>query len=924
MLANLSVVSLTFTDFFTGESVASPEAGRVVNVTGRFTASGFTAGLDFVMRRTTPGGDHDVPLGSDGAWNAGVTRDVALGRYVIPESASAITFTLDPDGDHAETSESDNAVTINLNAGNAAPSGLSAPVLNSLPGATYSLYLSFIGSASSDNFYDATSQVTPVFDRDSNPSSFSASELEWVNRIWRNVAEDFAPFNINVTTVPPAAGAKHLRANIGGNYLDWYIDEAGGVSGIDTFRLTGNPNIFIFTDGFFSAAHVADAVSHEAGHAFGLNHHSDWSGGVKVNEYAQGAGDWSPLMGGGYRTHTTWWNGPGNTSPTALQDDLTRLASPNNKFGYRADDVPGAPLTARDLGVVSAAPATFSGIIGRNDDVDLFRVTFGGGGGGGGGQFRAVVEGIGDGANFDAVLELRDAANQVIQTGNPSNSRNASITATLAPGVYYLAVRSNGEYGRIGQYTLSASLTGPHADVRDAQGTLVAAQAPIALPQTPTGGPAVYADFVLRNTGDQTLTLGAPVLSAGLLMSGSIPGALAAGAQATFSIALDPTSAGAIEGALSFTTNDPAQPTVVLNFTGVVGTPAAVVVNPDEDEIGGGLGSVFVLPVAEYQSALIPVTFTIRNDGDAPLVLSGPQVPLGFVIVGTPPSEAGPGQSILVSIARDTAVVGAFTGNITFTTNDPETHTIVLGVQGEVAPPKPDLNATITTVFPAATVGGKSGSAKVRVLNEGTERWTGLATITLYVIPGDEPGVGDTPVATLTKRLTIRVNKTSTQTVRFIYPVLPADATLNIVAVIAPAEGQVETDSGNNTAASATSVLVAKPFTRLTGAFKPIAKPVSLAKTFSRTISIANSGNVKFSGQVTAQVYLSTDGFFDEADALFGVVTKTMLISAGKAGSLTVKFALPWPITVSPGAYTLFIVIPADATTGAGAAVTFA
>lgn len=920
MLANLSVVSLTFTDFYTGQAVASPEAGRVVNVSGRFSASGFAAGLDFVMRRTTPGGDHDVPLGSDSAWNAGVTRDVALGRYVIPASASAITFTLDAENDHTETSEADNAITVNLNAGNVAPSGLSAPVRNSLPGATYSLYLSFIGSVSSDNFYgDATSQVTPVFDRDNTPSGFSAGELEWIDRIWRNVAEDFAPFNINVTTVVPAAGAKHLRANIGGNYLDWYIEEAGGVSGIDTFRLAGNPNIFIFTDGFFSAAHVADAVSHEAGHSFGLNHHSDWNGTTKVNEYAQGSGNWSPIMGGGYRAHTTWWNGPGNSSPTQLQDDLSRLASANNKFGYRADDVAGAPLTARDLGVLSAAPATFSGIIGRNDDVDLFKITYAGGG-----QFRALVEGIGEGANLDAALELRDAANQVIQTANPGNSRDASITASLAPGVYYLAVRSNGEYGRLGQYTLSASLSGPHAEIRDAQGALVSGT--VALPQVPTGGPAVYADFVIRNSGDQTLTLGAPLLSAGLLMSGTLPGTLAAGAEVTVSIALDPLSAGGIEGSLSFTTNDPALPTAVIDFVGVVGTPALVVVNPEDQEIGDGQGNVFVLPAAEYQSTLVPVSFTIRNDGDAPLVLSSPQVPLGFVIVGLPPSEAAPGQSIIINVARDTSVIGNFTGSVTFATNDPEAPTVVLGVQGEVAPPKPDLTATITTVFPAATIGGKSGSAKVRVLNAGTERWTGLATITLYVISGDTPDFGDTGVATLTKRLTIRVNKTSTQTLRFLYPVLPDDATLNIVAVIAPAEGQVETSDENNTAVSATPVFVAKPFTRLTGAFKPITRPLTLAKSFSRSASIVNSGNVKFTGTVNAQVYLSTDGFFDEADALFGVVTKSMSISAGRSGTLTVKVALPFTIAVAPGAYTLFIVIPGqpDVTTGAGVAVVFA
>ena len=89
------------------------------------------------------------------------------------------------------------------------------PVLNSLPGASASLYLDFDGhfEASWGSYSNIT---TPAYDSDGNPASFGSTEVDFIEDVWRIVAEDFAPFNINVTTVEPAvlaSGVPSSQAN---------------------------------------------------------------------------------------------------------------------------------------------------------------------------------------------------------------------------------------------------------------------------------------------------------------------------------------------------------------------------------------------------------------------------------------------------------------------------------------------------------------------------------------------------------------------------------------------------------------------------------------------------------------------------------------------------------------------------------------
>src|SRR5262245_38790122 len=84
----------------------------------------------------------------------------------------------------------------------ATASSPTVPALFSRPGAPATLYLDFDGNVEKQ-WGTRVNVVTPPYDTDGNNAAFSAAEIAAIDEIWSRVAEDYAPFNINVTTVPP-------------------------------------------------------------------------------------------------------------------------------------------------------------------------------------------------------------------------------------------------------------------------------------------------------------------------------------------------------------------------------------------------------------------------------------------------------------------------------------------------------------------------------------------------------------------------------------------------------------------------------------------------------------------------------------------------------------------------------------------------
>src|SRR5438034_6950235 len=249
--------------------------------------------------------------------------------------------------------------------------GLDVPQLSSRPEAVATIYLDFDGHFESS--WKTFSNVTsPAYDRDGDPTSFSASELSSINEVWTRVAEDFAPFNINVTTVAPASfdHGKTLTVVIGGSWSDWYGTQVKGASFVGGFT-SSDPNVaYVFAKdiGGGLPRWVADQVSHESGHCFGLIHQSTWSGNTLQAELNSGSGGWAPIMGSSlFASRTTWYNGTTHDSPTSFQDDMAIIAGPTNGFGYVTDDYPDTLATATQLPITGSS-VNLTGLIGQPGD----------------------------------------------------------------------------------------------------------------------------------------------------------------------------------------------------------------------------------------------------------------------------------------------------------------------------------------------------------------------------------------------------------------------------------------------------------------------------------------------------------------------------------------------------------------------------
>jgi sugar lactone lactonase YvrE len=333
----------------------------------------------------------------------------------------------------------------------------SIPLLHSNPGAPATIYLDFDGHF--EPVWRTFTNVTiPAYDRDGDPTTFSDSELALIRQAWAKTAEDFAPFNINVTTEQPpelaegvpesVANGVALRVAFGGDG-NWLGGSSTGIADIGSFTNSSPNVVFVFMEGDGSSD--GDIASHEAGHALGLWHQSSYSpNGTLIDEYNRGDGSWSPLMGYVYTPVTVWYNGT-TTSPSTFQDDMAVLAGSTNGFGYRPDDHGDTIGTASSL-TFDGSIYSGSGIIGTNTDVDAwsFDILTAD-------TYRLLVDPAAIGPNLDAVLELRNAAGELLAAASPALSQAAELSAALLPGSYFALVTKTAAYGWLGAYTLSVA-----------------------------------------------------------------------------------------------------------------------------------------------------------------------------------------------------------------------------------------------------------------------------------------------------------------------------------------------------------------------------------------------------------------------------------------------------------------------------------
>ncbi|MDZ7591657.1 MAG: PKD domain-containing protein [Rubrivivax sp.] len=360
-------------------------------------------------------------------------------------------------------------------------------LLHSRPGAQRTIYLNFQGATLTNTAWNGSSGSIAAlpFDLDGIPYSFSSAELQRIQAIWQRVAEDYAAFDVNVTTeaVPLDQITRGGSADgvFGTTVLitkrtGVYNCSCGGVAYLGIFSDTSDyyKPALVFYDALGSGneKYVAEAISHEAGHNMGLGHDGYSSGGYYPG-HGSGATAWAPIMGVGYYQSLVQWSKGEYASANNVQDDYAVMQS--NGLPLRADDHGNTPATATVLDVDSRdglAELSATGVIERPNDIDTFAFVAGAG------TATFSIFPAARSANLDALVTLRDAAGTSLASVNPANALSARFKVTLpVAGVYHLSVQGTGKgdplstgytsYGSVGQYGVRASvpITGGQAPV---------------------------------------------------------------------------------------------------------------------------------------------------------------------------------------------------------------------------------------------------------------------------------------------------------------------------------------------------------------------------------------------------------------------------------------------------------------------------
>ena len=337
------------------------------------------------------------------------------------------------------------------------------PILHSRPSAGQKVYLNFVGCPSGGGGGWANNAYSPAYDTDGDLNSFSSSEINKITEIWQRVSEDYAPFNLDVTTEAPASwvSKQAIEVCIGGSYSLWYGNPSGGVAYLGSWSYT-HGRVWVFEDnlGNGDPKYTAEAVSHEAGHAVGLPHVPQLNascGYVSAYDGGYGSGEtgFAPIMGVGYyQNRSTWHNGTTPNGCPVDRDELATITSNGNTITYSSDDHGDTIGTATALNV-SSTSVTQSGVITTNSDADMFSFTTGAG------TITLQADTVEPGPNLDIALRLLDGSANVLASANPSSSLDAALSTTVAAGTYYLEVKNSGVYGALGQYSVSGTIVVP-------------------------------------------------------------------------------------------------------------------------------------------------------------------------------------------------------------------------------------------------------------------------------------------------------------------------------------------------------------------------------------------------------------------------------------------------------------------------------
>lgn len=357
--------------------------------------------------------------------------------------------------------------------------------LHSHPGAARTVFLDFDGASVVNTAWNtgahAIANGTHIgWDSDGNPASFNDAEHAFIQEVWREVAETYAPFDVDVTTQDPGPAA-YTRSSGSDTAFGTHVVVTSshtakaqgcgsclGMAWVGTFDfLDPNANYqpaWVFADDPNAAPMiVAQTASHETGHTLGLHHD-----GTQTASYYAGTAAWGPIMGSSRMRAVSQFSRGEYAGANNTEDDLSIIQS--NSLPLRGEDHGTSVSTPDQLGAFTSYDV--NGVISTRADTDVFAITLPCTT-----TLTASASGIGAQSTLDLSLVILDGAGQTVATSSPtstyggsppvSSNMDAGATVPSAAGTYYLRVDGVGtgnpdasgwsDYGSLGQYRLTAT-----------------------------------------------------------------------------------------------------------------------------------------------------------------------------------------------------------------------------------------------------------------------------------------------------------------------------------------------------------------------------------------------------------------------------------------------------------------------------------
>lgn len=368
--------------------------------------------------------------------------------------------------------------------------------LHSRLGASKTLYLDFNGHLAENTVWNKSYNLaqinSPAFSDDADVTTFTSAELNKIYDAWKRVSEDYAMFDVDVTTEQPSDSEllkESATDQIHGARVVITKDftratsnpcNCGGFAYVNVFTQTTNyySPVYVFSDNLAnSSKNIAEAISHEAGHVLGLHHSGIKNPDGTVTGYYAGHGigvtSWAPIMGNSYSRQVTQWSKGEYTGANNLEDQVRILRT---QLGSRPDEDANGPIVLKAAAVSNNVAAyKVEGLLNGPTDTDSFELSAGEG------NVTVSVTPAQVGANLDAKISLfkRQLLNgavveSLVGFANPVDTLNASFSSInyKADGVQSFRVQiepvgvrnaSTGytTYGTAGNYVLQATAANP-------------------------------------------------------------------------------------------------------------------------------------------------------------------------------------------------------------------------------------------------------------------------------------------------------------------------------------------------------------------------------------------------------------------------------------------------------------------------------